>query len=257
MEYKKIKLRDKRRKERFFIDDEYLNGMAKVVGIFGTGVYMALCRYVNQEQSCFPSQDKIAKQLQISLASVKRGIKNLEKYNIIVKKRMGRGKSNEYWLLDYSEWKMPKVIAPIELSRQLPQTPDPGPTDPLRLPNKEPIEGNVTPEVATVFPSLLDELLQSKRRDLQVIGIWVRETGLSLPNKAVRESIIKRNLRPAKLLEGYTDEQIIKTIEVLENTEYLKKFTLETVGKFIDNVIVKKDVDLSKMTSQQIRQLVQ
>ena len=131
-----FKVRDKRRKERFFIDDEYLNGAAKLVGIFGTGVYMALCRYANQEQSCFPSQERMAGQLNIGLASVKRGLKSLEDYNIISTKRIGKGRNNEYWLLDHTEWRI-KVIAPTEPSGEFPQSHHPVLTEPLRLPNKD------------------------------------------------------------------------------------------------------------------------
>ena len=235
-----FKVRDKRRKERFFIDDEYLNGAAKIVGIFGTGVYIALCRYANEEQSCFPSQERMAEQLGVSLASIKRGLKSLEKHNIITKKRIGKGKNNEYWLLDHREWKTGKVIAPTEPSGEVSQTPHPAPTDPIRLPNKEPIKGNVATEVATVYPSLLDELLESKKRVLQVIGIWIKAKGLELPNKTIRESIVKRNLRSAKLLEGYDNGDIIETIQVLKNTDYLKKWTLETVSKYIDEVVAQK-----------------
>ena len=70
--------------------------------------------------------------------------------------------------------------------------------------------------------------------------MWVQENKIDLPNKEVRESIIKRNLRPAKLLEGYTNENMIDTIRVLKNTDYLKKFTMETCLKYIDEVASQK-----------------
>lgn len=116
-----FKVRDKRRKERFYIDDEYLNGASKKVGIFGTGVYLALCRYANQEQTCFPSQERMAEQLAISLRSVQRGLQNLEKYRIIVSQRIGKNKNNEYWLLDHREWEL-KGIRLSDASRHAPQT---------------------------------------------------------------------------------------------------------------------------------------
>jgi len=105
--------------------------------------------------------------------------------------------------------------------------------------HKEPInkKENVASEVATVYPSFLDKLLESNQRHIHIIGIWVREVGIELPNEAIYKSVIKRNLRPAKLLEGYKDEQIIQTIKVVKATDYIKKFTLETVGKFIDSVV--------------------
>ena len=101
-------------------------------------------------------------------------------------------------------------------------------------------EKNVSPEVATDHQSLLDSLVEGKQRHIQVIGVWVQALGWNLPNKERRDSIIKRNLRPARLLVGYKNEDIIDTINVLKNTDYLKKFTLETVGKYIDEVVSKR-----------------
>lgn len=91
--------------------------------------------------------------------------------------------------------------------------------------------------VANATLSPLDSLLQAKQRHIQVIGLWARERGLDVPNNEVRDSLIKRNLRPARLLVGYKDTDIVRTIKVLGRTDYLKKFTLETVCKYIDETV--------------------
>jgi len=44
----------------------------------------------------------------------------------------------------------------------------------------------------------------------------------------------------AQTLIGYSDEDIKETIQVLRRTDYLKRFTLETVGKYIDEVVANK-----------------
>jgi len=44
----------------------------------------------------------------------------------------------------------------------------------------------------------------------------------------------------AQTLIGYSDEDIKETIQVLRRTDYLKRFTLETVGKYIDEVVAQK-----------------
>jgi len=90
------------------------------------------------------------------------------------------------------------------------------------------------------FNDEIEKLLKDKQRHIQVIGVWMYGMKLQPENKEQFQSIIKRNLRPAKLLEGYNNEDILETIKVLRNTTYLTKFTLETVSKFIDEVISNK-----------------
>lgn len=109
-----FKIRDMRKKEKYFIDDVYLNGYAKLCGIYATGVYISLCRHANREQTCFPSIELIAKELKISERKVQDSLKVLAQWNIIkIDKRRRKGiyASNHYTLLDKSEWKQ-KPTAP-------------------------------------------------------------------------------------------------------------------------------------------------
>ena len=100
-----FEVRDMRHKEKFSVDDVYLNGFAKKCGIYATGVYVSLCRHAdNKTQECWPSLKKIAEELNISLPMVQRAIKILEKNQIIIKKRLGKKLNNRYVLLDKSEW---------------------------------------------------------------------------------------------------------------------------------------------------------
>jgi len=85
-----------------------------------------------------------------------------------------------------------------------------------------------------------EKLLKDPRRHIQVIGVWIKEADLRPENHEQMQSIIHRNLRPAKLLNGYTNEDIHETVRVIKNTDYLKKFTLETVAKYIDEVVAQK-----------------
>jgi hypothetical protein len=101
---KEIKLRDMRHKEKFQIDDAYLNGYAKKCGIYATGVYVSLCRHSNNDQNCFPSAATIAKELDMSEKQVYRSIKILEDHNIIMRERVGKKLNNLYFLVDKSQW---------------------------------------------------------------------------------------------------------------------------------------------------------
>lgn len=104
-----FQVRDLRRKTKFFIDDEYLNGYAKICGINATGVYVSLCRHADKKQGCFPSIKLMAKELAISESSIKRALITLEKHQIIYRNKRERNKkgkwmNNYYFLLDKKLW---------------------------------------------------------------------------------------------------------------------------------------------------------
>jgi len=108
-----IRIIDQRSKAKFIIDDEYLNGYARLCGIYATGVYVSLCRHSNRDQFCFPSESLMAQELNISTKSIQRAICRLREWNIIEieknKRKNGIWKNNTYKLLDKSIWK-PKPI---------------------------------------------------------------------------------------------------------------------------------------------------
>lgn len=105
-----FKIRDMRKKEKYFVDDAYLNGYARLCGVYATAVYNSLSRHANfHNQTCFPSIEKIAEQHSISKRSVIRGIEELRKWRIIKRikekdKKTKRQRHNTYFLLDKSEW---------------------------------------------------------------------------------------------------------------------------------------------------------
>ena len=105
-----FKVRDLRKKDQYKIDDAYLNGYARLCGVYATAVYNSLSRHADfNTQECFPSIEKIADQHNISKPSVISAIKELQKWNIIsVKKekdpKTKRQLPNVYLLLDKEEW---------------------------------------------------------------------------------------------------------------------------------------------------------
>ena len=113
-----FKVRDLRHKEKFVIDDLYLNGYAKRCGVNATLVYISLCRFANYHtQEAFPSEETIGEQHGISARTVRRGVKVLRNFNIIAIDRQrgsqGRMLSNIYILLDRSQWLKPEVSADL------------------------------------------------------------------------------------------------------------------------------------------------
>ncbi len=117
----KFKVRDKRNKGWFFVDNEYLNGYGKVLGGLGIAIYVDLCRHADSDQKCFPSQKLIAKELKMGERTVRKYIKLFERYHIIeiTKERSNKGKwlNNTYWLLDKTEWIKPKATITSGLTK--------------------------------------------------------------------------------------------------------------------------------------------
>lgn len=107
MEEKKeqFEIRDLREKSKFIIDDKFLNGYARFIGIYAVGVYSSLCRHANKEQKCWPSVDRISEELDISRPKIFESIKYLEFWQIIIKKRVGKTCNNRYYLIDKKYWK--------------------------------------------------------------------------------------------------------------------------------------------------------
>lgn len=95
------------------LDDEYLNGMARLCGWQATLVYNSLCRHSSKEQECFPSQKLMAEQHGVSRPTILKGLENLEKRNVIkiekIRSKGGQWLNNKYILLDKSEWKYDHV----------------------------------------------------------------------------------------------------------------------------------------------------
>ncbi|MEO0304704.1 MAG: hypothetical protein ABIM64_05530 [candidate division WOR-3 bacterium] len=83
------------------------------------------------------------------------------------------------------------------------------------------------------FEKKLREMESSKRRDIRIISLYWRFKGFVFDNQEKFCRAIKRELRPAGNLIGYSDEEIIRTMEWLHDNTSIK-FTLETVHKFID-----------------------
>jgi len=107
-----FRVRDKRNKGWFWVENDYFNGFGKILGAGAIAVYVSLCRHADNEQKCFPSQKTIAEETKLSERTVRKIIKELEKYRIIeiTKERDKEGKwlNNTYWLLDKSEWIYPE-----------------------------------------------------------------------------------------------------------------------------------------------------
>lgn len=124
-----IKIRDRRNKGWFYLDNEYLNGLGKHFGPIGISVYVSLCRHANSKQECYPSQDLIGKEIGVARITVAKYVKLLEKHNVInitKQKSKNNAFSNTlYILLDKTEWIYPDHVNHINMDSHVNLTAEP------------------------------------------------------------------------------------------------------------------------------------
>jgi len=92
------------------------------------------------------------------------------------------------------------------------------------------------------FDSKLEEMKKDPRRHIQIIALYWIAKKIRFENDKQYQPNLRRELKPATALSGYKDEDIKETIKTIENTEYLRKWTLETITKFINEVVSNKKV---------------
>ncbi len=82
----------------------------------------------------------------------------------------------------------------------------------------------------------IKSLIGNKRRDTHIIGLFFKHKETEFDNKEQANSQLKRHLRPARDLKGYSDEQILATFEGVDKESKCDKeyiWTLETILKRI------------------------
>jgi DNA replication protein DnaD len=97
MSDEKIKVRDLRNGDWYWINKVLLDEYGEKIKPIGIAIYNCLAAHANQEGFCFPSHKHIAKKIGASISSVQRGIRQLIKLNLV---RKGRQRyHNLYYLL--------------------------------------------------------------------------------------------------------------------------------------------------------------
>lgn len=74
----------------FWIDKAIIRDYAPKIGAIGVAVYNCLASFVNTQQTCYPSQDRMAEMLGCSRTTVNRAIGKLETCGLIAVERRGR-----------------------------------------------------------------------------------------------------------------------------------------------------------------------
>ena len=242
---KEFEVRDMRIKEKFFVDDEYLNGYAKLCGISATGVYFVLCRHADKKQECFPSKKLIAEKLGITERTVYSAIKILEEWRIIERREQGRKsngsfKKHIYILLDKKKWKTkPQANITVGKKRHYPSANN-DTTRRQSFPNKDTqvkdthIE-NIAETSSAEFSSkdYVESLLKDKKRHLNIIGKYFIACNILFPSLKAGQDEIRRWVKDASILAEYTDEQITKSYNYVVK-EFPEQWNLSTIKKYIN-----------------------
>jgi hypothetical protein len=106
---KKIEITDCRKNSTYIVNDEFIDYVAKLVGVFGGAVYNSLLRHENKRnKKSWPGIDLISEEWGISRPKVIDGLNKLEELKIIQIERSS-GKHNNYFINDVSQWKIPDV----------------------------------------------------------------------------------------------------------------------------------------------------
>jgi hypothetical protein len=87
-----------------------------------------------------------------------------------------------------------------------------------------------------IFSDWLNSLLISKQTNLKIIGLYIKHKGYKFSNALQAKAELTRNLRAASLLAGYTLEDVKRIMSYLDEQDFIKKWTLETVSKYMQDV---------------------
>jgi DNA replication protein DnaD len=120
MSDEKIKVRDLRNGDWYWINKVFLDEYGERLKPIGIAIYNCLAAHANQEGFCFPSHKHIAKKIGASISSVQRSIRQLIKLGIIRKSRQRY--HNLYYLLKLDRSYRPNSNETGQVDRQFGHT---------------------------------------------------------------------------------------------------------------------------------------
>jgi len=221
-----FEVRDLRKKEKFFIDDAFVDRVARKIGIHAVGVYACLCRHVDIGQSCYPSRQLIAEKLNISEKQVSRSIKILEEHQIIEKVRLGKRLNNRYYLIDKTRWIISKsdegTVSPLT-----PKTESEGTVSPLTRDCESPHKGLVVPSNSKVTHK---KVTHKKEKQTPVAAFdillkdsdWIKKIEVLYPNVPIKKEFCK--------MQGW----ILANPDKVKNRTKWKRFMVNWLNKEVD-----------------------
>jgi len=262
---KEFEVRNKRKQDWFWTDDEFVDDFFKILDGNTIKIYFTLCRLADKNQKCYPSIRKIRELTGLSASTICDRLKVLEFFKLIKRQRTGKTCNNRYYLLDKSQWKknFKEIFKQLQEIKEIKENKSDLKDFKIsdlkdfkittlnllihylkilnsnskeniieRKTQKKGMSSVKTDDEPFSFNKKLKEMEKDKRRHIHIISIYWKYKGIMLENKEQYQALLKRDLRPARLLTGFTDDRIIEVMEWLEEENDIK-WTLETVFKYI------------------------
>lgn len=181
------------------------------------------------------STDRITEDSLDKVSSVRSAVKELEENEYLTRRRLSTGRVDYFIHFDKKpQCENPtmgkthnKKIAPISNK------------DKKVIKNNKEIK-NMSAKADGSSKKTLEEFIiwckKSTQRHIHIIADYADEKKVQFETKEQWEQFMKRNLRPARSLAPYSDEQIGEAMEKLNKArkDYLTDWTLETLNKFLD-----------------------
>lgn len=204
-------------------------------------LYLALCEYANKDGACWPSRATLAKIAGVGVKTVDRKLIEMERDGLIMKRSRqveGENISNLYQLM------IRKVggsvtVTPPSVRQTPPQRHSDALTKPIELNSINPLlsaKPSNGGEYVFDYPRELFLLKTSNYKARKIIALYFHSKGWEFENKIQFDQAVKRELRPANSLKGYSGSQIQEAIDYCEK-EY-ETWTLETVAKRIQDLVL-------------------
>jgi len=228
-------------------------------------VYSQIRRRSSEDGLCYMSDRTMTKTLKIGLKALKKAYKNLidkkliEQDGWVTRKTKGGDQKVRSYLVTYI-WDRNELFFKGAVSGTPLETPKVHPEvskgASKRATNKNPLTishiRHVAEKPATDKKAPKDDgnepmdrvefvkwCRASPLRHIQLIAEYADEKKIDFNTKAQWREFIKRNVRAARVLSPYTDEQIAKAMSQIEKATqgergYITRWTLETLVKYLD-----------------------
>lgn len=179
---------------------------------------------------------RIANENKDGKASIRAGLQELERegYLIRIPRREEKGQMKGYEYILYAEpVAQPESDLPSSENRS---------TGKRSTENREPFSNkdNSNKDIVInnnfVFSEKLKIMDQDKDKRMNIISAYWKRKNIKFDTEDKYRVALKRELIPAGNLKPYTLEEIKRTMEHVEGLEFLSRWTLETVFKYIDDV---------------------
>jgi hypothetical protein len=234
---------------KFFLDNKLVDdGFISVLGRSATAVYIALARHAHFiTQKCFPSQKTLAREIGADKRTVARAIDKLVDHNLIHKIQIGKKCNNRYVLLDKDIWSsdMATPTSP-DMACCVESPDDTGVTSTVNeiRRNEQRKDNETCPDnyrqpigggewSSSVY---ISNLVKSTDPARKILGRYYREKQYVFPTKEAANDAVDRDIESAHRIRDYPLKDIKATIDHIKGLDYIKKWDLGTVNKFINEL---------------------